>query len=52
MLLRFSLKKELRMSNTWFKREEKRKMTFRICDNESEIDFALIKKNTGGFYEM
>ena len=32
------------MSNTWFKREEKRKVTFKIGENETEIDFVLIKK--------
>ena len=32
------------MSNTWFKREEKRKVTFRIGENVTEIDFVLIKK--------
>ena len=32
------------MSNTWFKREEKMKVTFRIGENETEIDFVLIKK--------
>ena len=35
MLLEFSLKKELHVSNTWFKREEKRKVTFRIGENET-----------------
>ena len=32
------------MSNTWFKREENRKVTFRIGKNETEIDFVSIKK--------
>ena len=30
MLLEFCLEKELCMLNTWFKREEKRKVTFRM----------------------
>ena len=30
MLLEFCLEKELCVSNTWFKREEKRKVTFRM----------------------
>ena len=30
------------MTNTWFKREEKRKVTFRMGENETEIDFVLI----------
>ena len=32
------------MSNTWLKREEKRKATFRMGKNETEIDFMLTKK--------
>ena len=32
------------MSNTWFTREEKNKMTFRIGENETEIDLVLILK--------
>ena len=44
MLLEFCLEKELCVSNTWIKREEKRKVTFRIGENETEIDFVLIKK--------
>ena len=43
MLLQFWLEKELCVSNTWFKREEKRKVTFRIGENETKIDFVLIK---------
>ena len=46
MLLEFCLEKELckYMSNTWFRREEKRKMAFRMGENETEIDFVLMKK--------
>ena len=33
MLLEFCLEKELRVSNTWLKREEKRKVTFRMGKN-------------------
>ena len=43
-LLEFRLEKELCVSNTWFRRVEKRKVTFRIGENEPEIDFVLIKK--------
>ena len=32
------------MSNTWFKRVEKRKVTFRVGENETKIDFVLIKR--------
>ena len=31
------------MSNTWFKREETRKVTFGMGGNESKIDFVLIR---------
>ena len=44
MLLLFCREKELCVSNTWFKREEKRKVTFRMSEDETEIDFVLIKK--------
>ena len=32
------------MSNTWFNGEEKMKVTFRMGENETEIDLMLIKK--------
>ena len=32
------------MSNTWFKRVERRKVTFRMGENETEMDIVLIKK--------
>ena len=44
MPLEFCLEKELCVSNTWPKREEKRKVTFRMSDNETEIGFVLVKK--------
>ena len=44
MLLEFCLEKELCVSDTWFKREEKRKVTLRMGEDETEIDFVLIKK--------
>ena len=44
MLLEFCLEKESCMSNTWFKREEKRKMTFRMGENETEIAYQLLIK--------
>ena len=41
------------MLNSWFKREEKRKVAFRMGENEIEIGFVLIKKmNNGGFCKM
>ena len=44
MLLELCLKKELCMSNTWLKTEEKRNLTFRMDDLETEIVFVMIKK--------
>ena len=44
MLLEFCLDKELCVSNIWFKREEKRKVTFRMGENEEKSDFVLMKK--------
>ena len=44
MLLEFCLEKELFVSNAWPKREEKRKVTFRMGENETEIDIVQIKK--------
>ena len=38
MLLEICLEKELCVSNTWFKREEKRKVLFRMGGNETEIN--------------
>ena len=40
MLLEFCLEKELCVSNTWLKREEKRKVTFRMGENEKTIECA------------
>ena len=44
MLFEFCLEKELCVSNTWFQREKKRRVTFRMGENEKEIVFVLIKK--------
>ena len=44
MLSEFSLEKELCVSTTWSKRVEKRKVTFRVGENETEIGFVLIEK--------
>ena len=44
MVLEFYLGKELYMSNTWSKREENRKVPFRVGENEIEIDIVLIKE--------
>ena len=38
MLLEFCLEKELCVSYTWFKREEKRKVIFRMSEDETDIE--------------
>ena len=43
-LLEFCQEMELRVSNTWSKREEKRKVTFTMGENKTEMNFVLIKK--------
>ena len=50
-LLEICLEKELCVSNTWLKREEKRKVTFRYVENETEIDFVLTKKRHQRFIQ-
>ena len=35
------MEKELCVSNTWFKREEERKVIFRIGENDAEIDCVI-----------
>ena len=37
MLLEICLKKELCVSNAWFKREVKRKVIFRMGEDETEL---------------
>ena len=44
MLPELCLEKELCVSNAWHKREEKRKVTFRLGENETKIDFVLKRK--------
>ena len=44
MLLEFCLEKELCVSCTWLKGEEKRKVIFRIGENEKKIYLVLTKK--------
>ena len=39
------------MSNAWFKTEEKRKVTFRMGENETGIEFVLIKKEQQWFMQ-
>uniref|UniRef100_A0A0L8H466 Endonuclease/exonuclease/phosphatase domain-containing protein n=1 Tax=Octopus bimaculoides TaxID=37653 RepID=A0A0L8H466_OCTBM len=42
MLLEFCDEKQLCMVNTWFRKTEKRKVTFSAGGNETEIDFMLV----------
>ena len=49
MLLEFCME-ELCASNTWLKCEEKRKVTFRMGESETEIDFVLNKESTDSLY--
>ena len=51
ILLEFCLVKELCVSDTWLKREEKRTVTFRMGENETEIDFVLTKKEHRQFVQ-
>ena len=44
MTLELCLEKELCVSNTWYKRDEKKKVSFIMGKNETEIEFVLIKK--------
>ena len=39
----FNMEKEC-VLNTWTKREEKRKLTVRLGENQTEIDYVLIRK--------
>ena len=51
MFLVFCMEKVLYLSNKWFKREEKRKVTFRMEENETEVDFIFTKKNIDSFLQ-
>ena len=44
MLLEFCDEKELCVVNTWFRKGEKRKVTYSAGRNESKIDFVLVGK--------
>lgn len=49
MLLEFCDEKELCVANTWFRKEDKRKVTFSSGGNETEIDFVLVDKEKRKF---
>ena len=44
MLLGFCNEKELCVANTWFRKEEKRKVTHSAGGNGTKIDFVLVGK--------
>ena len=44
MLLEFCDERELCVAHTWFKKTNKRKITFKSGNNKSEIDFILVSK--------
>ena len=45
LLLEFCDEKELCVANTWFKKKEERKITYRSGGNGTEIDFVLVGRN-------
>ena len=49
MLLEFCDERELCVVNTWFKKTDKRKITFKSGNNKSEIDFILVSKENRKF---
>ena len=44
MLLDFCDQKELCVANTWFKKKDKRKVTYSLGGNDTKIDFVLVGK--------
>ena len=42
MLLEFYLEKELCVSNTWFRREKKRKLTFKVGENGHKLTLCFL----------
>ena len=44
MLLDFCDQKELRVANTWYKKKDKRKVTYSLGGNDTKIDFVLVGK--------
>ena len=49
LLLEFCDARELCVANTWYKKKEKNKITFRSGGNESEIDFIVVRKQERKF---
>ena len=44
LFLNFCDQKELCVANTWFKKKDKRKVTYSSDGNDTEIDFVLVEK--------
>ena len=42
ILLKFCDEKGLCVANTWFKKRDQRKVTFRSGENETEIDYIIV----------
>ena len=49
MLLEFCDEKEMCVANTWFMKDDKRKVTFNSGGNKTEIDFVLLGKGQRRF---
>ena len=49
MLLEFCDERELYVANTWFEKTDNKKTTFKSANNESEIDFILVRKENRKF---
>ena len=44
MFLDFCDQKELCVANTWYKKRDKKKVTYSLGGNDTEIDFVLVGK--------
>ena len=49
MLLDFCDQKKLYVANTWYKKKDKKKMTYSSGGNDTEIDFVLVGKEKGKY---
>ena len=52
MLLKLCMSKELCVVDTWFQRDGRRKVAFRLEESETEIHLVLIQKETGDFHKI
>ena len=51
-LLELCMSKESCVVDTWFQREGRRKVAFRLGESETEIHLVLIQKETGDFHKI